>query len=319
MDIVPFYLLVLEASSHTLLLLDGPKGEALAAMPYSAQYTPTGLAVTSDLSKAYIPAVGLDGTGALFAANLKNHSLYRLPLVMPHPMQFVLAPDDITAYFTAPDGALYKLNTVTLKLASCGQAGTETCTCVGLAANTEYIYSAWELESGGVIAVFSPDGKLTGEYPINGLPTNIIYDKSGIVMVPFTSDGTSGEGLFVFREQKDSPPSILAIQCPACAKGNRVYPCHAVASPDGQTAYVVNEDSGTITIFDLANATVLDYFSVGRSISTINLLPDSRFAVTSSNMFGDIALIDLVNGRLLALSEGSRDILSAITVLPTVN
>lgn len=319
MDIVPFNLLVLEASSHTLLLIDGPSGEALAKMAYPPQYTPTGLAVTSDLSKAYIPAVGVDGTGALFAANLKTYSLYRLPLELPHPMQFTLAPDDITVYFTAPDGVLYILNTISLTLTSCGQAGNDTCTCVGLAANAENIYSAWELEAGGIIATFSLEGRLTGEYPIQGLPTNIVYDKTGLVMVPFTSDGASGEGLFVFREQKNKPPAVLTIQCPVCAQGNRVYPCHAAAAPDGQTAYVVNEDSGSVTIFDLINAVVVDYFSIGRSISTINLLPDSRFAVASSNMFGNLVLLDLVNGRPLSFTEDGIEILSPITVLPTMN
>lgn len=317
MEMVPFNLLVLDAASHALLLVDGLSGQALSKMAYPAEYTPTGLAVTGDKNKAYIPAVHKNGSGALFTANLKANSFYRLPIDIPHPMQFALSPDDITIYFTGPDSILYMLDTTTLNLAVCGQAAAQTCICVGLAINTDFVYSAWETDTGGVIAIFDHNGKLQHEYRVQGIPTNIIVDTSNeTILIPFTASETSGEGLIVMRKQKNGSPAVLAIQCPVCARSNGAYPCQAAIAPDGQTAYIVNEDSGSVTIVDLTQAAVVDHFNVGRSISTLNILPDTRFAVASSNMFGDLALIDLVNGRLISFTENNQDILSPIAVLP---
>jgi hypothetical protein len=170
----PFNLLVIDASSHSLLLIDALTGQALSKMPYPADYSPIGLAVTSDLSKAYLPAVHQNNGGALFAVNLKACSLYQLPIKIPHPLQFALAPDDITVYFTAADDILYSLDITTLKLTLCGQASNRTCSCVGLAVSAENIYSAWEIDNGGIIAILDRDGKLADEYPVSGIPTNII-------------------------------------------------------------------------------------------------------------------------------------------------
>lgn len=316
MEMTPFNLLVIDVSSHALLLIDALTGQALSKMPYPPEYMPVGLAVTSDLGKAYLPAVDQSSGGAVFAVNLKACSLYQLPIKLPHPLQFALAPDNNTVYFTAPDGILYSLDTTALKLTTCGQAANQACTCIGLAVSSENVYSAWESDNSGVIAVFSQNGELTNEYPVSGIPTNIVYDKSGVIMVPFTSNGTYGEGLFIVRIHENCPPTILTIQCPACANSNGAYPCQATLAPDGQTAYVVNEDSGSVTIIDLTTGTVVDHFSVGRSISTLTVLPDAHFGVASSNMFGDLALIDLVNGRLLSFTTDNHEFLSSIAVLP---
>lgn len=319
MEITPFNLLLLDALIHSLLLVNGLTGDALAIMEYPAEFTPAGLCLTSNNAKAYIPAVSKSGDGAIFIANLENYSLYRLPIELPHPMQFALAPDDITIYFTTPDSTLYILNTMTFELKKCGQAGHESLSCVGLAASTEGIYSAWEYENCGILAIFNPDGQLIGEHRINGIPTNIIYDKNGTLMMPFTSNGHCGEGLFILRIRKDVKPAVITVQCSECSHSNGAYPCQVAVSPDGQTAYVVNEDSGTVTLVDIRNAVVIDHFSLGRSISSLVILPDSRFAVASSNMFGDLALIDLVNGRLLSMSDGQSELLGSIAVLPSTN
>ena len=316
MEMAPFKLLAIDVSSHTLLLVDGPTGEVLSEMAYNIEFTPISLVITADFSKAYMPAVSSDGKGALFAVNLNSKSLYRLPIELPHPMQFALAPDSKTAYFAAPNGFIYALDTATLTLVTIGQSDADNFTCVGLVADNEKIYSAWESDTGGVVAVFDHSGKLIDELLIKGIPTNIVADKKGIVAVPFTSVGESGEGIVVFGGLRSGLPASLTIQCPACTKGHRAYPCYAAVAPDQRSVYIVNEDSSSVTVADLVNAVAVDCFSVGRSISALHILPDSRFALASSNMFGNLALIDLVNGRLLSFTESQREILSCIIILP---
>jgi len=86
-------------------------------------------------------------------------------------------------------------------------------------------------------------------------------------------------------------------------------------APDGNTAYVVNEDSGSITVVDLSTTDITGHISIGRSISNLTILPDCRFAVATSNMFADLALIDLVNERLLSVTASTHEILSPIIIL----
>lgn len=314
-EMAPYKLLAIDASSHSLLMVDGPSGEILCEIAYPAKYSPTSLAITADRTKAFIPVVEPDGAGALFAVNLAAQSLYRLPVVLPHPAQFALSPEGTSAYLADTEGAIYSLDIALLSLKRWGQCDNST--CIGLAAVPDGICSAWEERSGGIIAVFSSEGKLLRETSILGIPTNISIDQSGRIIVPFTASKISGEGLAVLDYKKNGGiPAIATIQCPSCSLGHRAYPCYAALSPDGCTAYVVNEDSGSISVIDVNNARPLDWFTVGRSISSLHILPDSRFALASSNMFCDLCLIDLVNGRLLTYTDTARDILCHIIVMP---
>lgn len=314
-EMAPYKLLAIDASSHSLLMVDGPSGKILCEITYPAKYSPTSLAVTDDRAKAFIPVVEADGAGALLAVNLAAQSLYRLPVVLPHPAQFALSPEGTSAYLADTEGTIYSLNITLLSLKRWGQCDNST--CIGLAPIADGICSAWEERCGGIVAVFSSEGKLLQEASLAGIPTNIFADKSGRIIVPFTASKISGEGLAILDCKKGgSTPAIATIQCPACSLGHRAYPCYAVLSPDGCTAYVVNEDSGSISVIDVNKAQALDWFTVGRSISTLHILPDSRFALASSNMFCDLCLIDLVNGRLLTYTDTPRDILCHVIVMP---
>jgi YVTN family beta-propeller protein len=259
--------------------------------------------------------VGDNGAGLLYVANLAGRSLYRLPLTLPHPLQFTLQGDGRIAYLADPGGTLYCLDTVTLSLSCWGQS--DSMACVGLAIGDECLYTAWELADSGVMGVFNLQGKMIAEYPVPGIPTNILFDNYNRVIVPFTATETSGEGIIIFDSKKDATqPTTITIQCPQRTKGLRAYPCQVALSPDGCTAYVVNEDSGSVSIVDMNTRSAIDYIPVGRSISSLHLLPDSRFAVAASNMFAELCLIDLVNRRLLSFTTTSREILGFIAVIP---
>lgn len=316
MEMAPYQLLAIDSSSHALLMVDGPTGEIIHEMAYPATYTPAALALTGDRTKAFMPAVGPDEAGALFVAKLDSHSLYRLPIVLPPPTQFALSPEGTSAYLADAGGSLYHLDIALLSLKRWGQCDTST--CIGLAALPDGVCTAWEESSGGIAAVFSAKGQLLRQSCFPGIPTNILTDRNGRMLIPFTTSQTSGEGLAILDAQKGpSRPAIATIQCPSCSLGHRAYPCHAALSPDGCTAYVANEDSGSVSVIDVDRAVPLDWFTVGRSISSLHILPDSRFALASSNMFSDLCLIDLINGRLLTSTATGRDILCHIAVLPS--
>lgn len=314
MDWAPYKLLLVDATAHALLLVDGVKGEVLAELAYPDGYVPTALALTQDSAKAYLAAAGNNGGGCLFIANLHNLSLYPLPLELPHPMQFTLMPDRSTGYLVDPGGMLYAVDTIAMTVTNIGHS--ENASCVGITADDQAVYTAWEHKNSGSIAIFNHQGRLIKEHAISGIPTNIALNGSQI-LVPFTASSFTGEGLAIFEQNKpdDSIPAVITIQCPMHANALRAYPCSVTVGSNGQTAYVINEDSGSITTVDLKLAGITGHIILGRSISNLHLLPDSRFAVATSNMFADLTLVDLVNGRLLSVNASSNEILNYLAVL----
>lgn len=314
MDWAPYKMLMIDATAHALLLVDGVNNEVLAEMAYPDLFIPTTLSISPDAAKAYLPAAGKNGSGALFIANLHNFSLYQLPIELPHPTQFTLAPNSETAYLVDPGGVLYALDTVAMSLTKLGSP--DNASCVGITADAQAVYTAWEHKNSGSIAIFDNQGRLIKEHAVSGIPTNISLNNNRI-LVPFTASTFTGEGLAIFDQNKqdDSIPAVITIQCPARTHGLKAYPCSVAVAPDGKTAYVVNEDSGSITVVDLSTSDITGHISIGRSISNLTILPDCRFAVATSNMFADLALIDLVNERLLSVTASTHEILSPIVIL----
>lgn len=319
MEGISYQLLAMDALAHSLLLINGSTGQIITELPYPADLSPIDLAVTADGSKAYIPA-DANGEGILLVSNLRQQSLYRLPLAMPSPSQFALSPDGQSAFVATAEGSLHRLDLVSLSVTPCGTPGAPDTYCVGIQADTTALYSIWEHSGGGTFAAFDQQGHLLFEQALPGIPTNLTLDAHGHFIIPFTSESASGEGVFLMGKSLETAAiaataTILYCNCPGssipCA-----YPSHAAFSPDGQTAYIVNEESASITAIDIPTATVTGRIPIGRSISCLHLLPGGDFAIASSHMFADLSLIDLVNGRLLSITDMQHEFLGYIAVLP---
>ena len=111
-----------------------------------------------------------------------------------------------------------------------------------------------------------------------------------------------GEGMAIFPLDEINAPTYLVIN-PADNCAISAYPCHIALNDEKSRAYITNEDSGSISMIDLLRHEIIASIQIGRSITTLSLLPDNRFAIAASNMFADLSLIDLVNRRLIAVSE----------------
>jgi len=319
MECLPYQLLVIDDTTHSLLLVDSPNGEIIAEIPYPSGLTPTELFLTPDLKKAYLPAVGKSGGGALLVANLAQKSLYRLPIKLPQPIQFTLSPDGTLAYFSDPDGTLYVLGIPTLSLKSLGNPAKAT--CVGLAADQNAVYSVWELNDQGTLAVFNLNGQLLAEHILPGIPTNITLDACGHIFIPFTTTHFTIEGVICFNKimiDDHTPAVIAAERCiyPYTTSPSAAYPCHVATWPDEHLAYVVNEESSSITVIDSHTAAIIRHIEIGRSISCLHILPGGEFGIGTSHIFADLSMIDLRNGRLLATTDTKRELLAYIAVIP---
>lgn len=320
MEFLPYQLLVLDHTSHALLLVDHPNGEIIAEMPYPSGYTPTELALAPDRSKAYIPVVGRDGNGALFVANLTQRSIYRLPIKIPQPTQFTLAPDGNCAYLVDPSGTLYGLDIPTMSLKSLGNSAKSA--CVGLAADQNAVYSVWEHsdQGSGSLAVFSRTGQFINEHTLPGIPTNIILDAEERLYIPFTTTHFTIEGVVCFNRmmQDDNTLSVTTAQrCiyPYSTSPSAAYPSHIALWPDDHLAYIVNEENASITVIDSHTAAIIRHIEIARSLSCLHILPGGQFGIATSHIFSDLSMIDLHKGCLLSTTDTKRELLGYIAVM----
>lgn len=315
MDSLPYKFLVIDTEASSLLLTDGASGEILEEWTLPRDFMPLDLQLDADKTIVYIPAINATDRGALFTLNLLDRRLSRLPLDLPSIERFALGPAKGSGILATRDGALFTLDSCRKNLSLFGRSCSPS-TCVGLATDQTFIYTVWQHEANGILAVFSGDGHLVEERFLPGLPTNLIVS-AGYIFVPFTAAGAGSEGLIILAKSglAEAQPKIITVQhCPA-EPAFRTYPCYVAITPDETTAYLVHEDSATISVVDVTQAAITGYIPVGRSLSYLTLLPDTKLAVAGSNMFADLSLIDLVNQKLISLTDTERELFGQIAVI----
>ena len=306
---IPFRVLLADYFSHSILLVDVPTGAIQQEIPYPAALKPSAVLITADKQTAYIPCVKNGGKGSLFALNLNTFSLYELPVQLPHPAQFTLSPGGQRAYLADPGGSLYGLDLISMELTLWGQM-PEDASCAGIAADASQIYTVWEHPAGGTLAVFNRQGILKAQQSLSGVPTAITLTPDGYLIIPYTASAGTGEGAAILRavDSIQGNPELITVQCPDCVKGLRAYPSQAVMAPNGTSLYLVNEDSSSLSVVSMPAATVTGCIPIGHSLSQIAVSADGRFAVGASNWFADLCLIDLMNERLVSLTDTPREL-----------
>ncbi len=296
--------------------MDGPSGEILTELPFSPDLSPTELTVTADYTKAFLPCANTSGKNEILTVNLLSRTLYSLPMAIPYPAQFILAETSQTsAYLAEAGGTLHRFDLAAMSGQPLGAPAVKA-SCVGLAADAERIFAAWEHHAGGTIMELDINGNITWQNDIAGIPTNIILAGSRLI-VPFTNTAFTGEGVALFNlSKKRRTPMVVTIQCPSCPSSLAAYPCHAAVAADDQTAYIVNEDGASIFVIDLSTAQIVDRLAIGRSLSRLYQIPNTDQAIGTSNLFADLSLIDLASGQLLAVTNTQRQLMSSIAILP---
>lgn len=314
MDLPQYKILAADLSIHALLLIDGPSCRVLAQMPYPESFSPVTIALSGN--KAFVPANdAIADKGALFVLNLSTGSLYRLPVSIPPIAQFTLHPGGSYAYLIGTDHTLYQLDMATLSLSSWGGPGVNT-NPTGMAATETTVYTIWENAEGGSLVSFNLQGELLHEAAFSAIPTSIRTISAENLLITFTASQEAGEGVLVVTDTTESPVIITTL-CPHDMLSHQNYPIHAAVSSDGFTAYLVNEDSASVSVIDLTAGGVTGHILVGRSISRLYILPDSRFALASSALFADLVLLDLVNAKVLATSTSQHELYPDIALLPS--
>lgn len=304
----PCKFIAVDLAESAVHLLDNASEEALGSFPLPKGTLPVALACSS--GKICL-AARAGSEGSLYIVNPQAPQMYRLPLALPPPLQFAADSALQCAYCVAEDATLYRLDLAALSSQAIAQPSDAACS--GIALDNGKVFTAWEADSGeGVLAVFSGAGEFLYEYKIPGVPTNLLA-RDGVAYLTFTDSKVYGEGLALIAENE--LPRYITIHSPETTNALHAYPCSVTIDDKKNAAYVVNEDSGSVTVIDLSAETVSGSFSVGRSITNLYLLPDRRFALATSNMFADLSLLDLVNQKLLSICD-SREFSALLAVLP---
>lgn len=293
-------LLAIDLGTSEVLTIDLTSQVILSRIPYLNTYTPNGIFINAEKTKACLAAT-TNNEGALFIIDIATNSLYKLPATLPHLSQITLTNDLRSAYFVDQTATLYHFDTTTMKSTPLVNPDITTCHCNGICVFNDTVYTIWENDNQGIIAGFSLEGEIVFERFISGIPTNL-YALPDKIMTTFTKNKLHGEGFAIFPLDEINTPNYLVIN-PADNCAISAYPCHITLNEAQTIAYVTNEDSGSISIIDLETMQITTSIQIGRSITTFALLPDSRFALAGSNMFADLSLIDIVNRRLMAVSE----------------
>lgn len=304
-----YKILVIDLLKNMILLIDQKTSGILAQIKIPENHTPILLEYNREQQKACL-ITKHENNGSVFIINLTNYKLYRLPVDFPAPLQCTVAPDFQTIYFIDQTAVLQRLNMTTLTIAPIAQP--DNATCVGIVYSNHKIYTAWEAKENGSVAVFKPDGEFILEYQLEAIPTNLSIHHEKL-LVTYTESKLHGEGLAIFKE--DALPIYLSFQPAETAKALHAYPCNIAIDSASNHAYIINEDSCSITVIDLNIDQIIGAFPLGRSITNLYLLPNPKFAIATSNMFADLSVIDLINQRLLSISNSNCEFANMLSVL----
>lgn len=297
-------------SSQKVYLVENKSGNTTEIFSYPSSMSPAALSVDSSRTKAVLTLTEENGRGGIYIIHLNNLKAYRLPVKIPAPLQFTLAPDGKSAYFISGGAALYHLDITALSCKLLAQG--EDAVCSGIVFENGRLYTIWESGGKGIATIFSSDGEILQENEISGIPTNLAVT-GGQMIITFTESDPYGEGVVFLPEEGE--PAYLTIQSHVTPYMPHIYPCSITLNRQADLGYVVHEDGGLISILDPINRAVHKTFNIGRSITCLHLLPDERFAIATSNMFADLSLIDLVNCKLIAISDSSEELSSLLAMV----
>lgn len=303
-------LLTIDLKANRLLYIDQKSEQIIKSFAYEPAEQPILLAFDNKKKKVCLLTAS-KSAGHFYIIEPRTKKSYCLPKEIPAPVQAAITSDFTTAYFVDASSTLYKFDLHSFLLTPLVQPDAGT--CIGITCEGDRIYTAWEAANTGMIAIFDNSGTLIDEFTLEGIPTNIhLYNED--ILVPFTSSPAHGEGIAVFAPTKE--PRYLSFHPAESVKAIRTYPCNLTIDSAQKIAYVINEDIATLTYIDLTTYTIQDCFPIGHSITSLYLFSDTRFAIATSNMFADLTVVDLVNKRLLSISNTNYEFSHLLLTVP---
>jgi hypothetical protein len=316
-----YQMLLFDGAAHKILHVDGLNGTFIAETPYPPDIEPLD-AVLLNKSIVYILAISeTTGENIIFQylATEKNVSpqkkLHPLPIPDISPLQIAGDEQASQLMIACKDGSLYIWYNHALRLFGRPQ---QNAVCVGIQIAGDSIYTIWEQEQGGIIALFNRQGQLLSEKFIPGIPTQLQLTNETLLLVSYTSTQWTGEGLALLETTNSTLNLVKVIPFNCPLQPIKTYPATITMSPTENTAYVIHEDGGFISKINLTTKKLDATWLIGHSISALHFLPDNRFAIGPSQKFADLTLIDMTLGEPVSITNSpERTLLGLLLILPT--
>ena len=283
-------LLIVDLTARSLLIVDGTNYAIRAEIPLPAHEAITSIHAAPDGRTVYLPAAGHAGRGALYVCEIPSRTLTRLPVSLVHPACFSLVGQ--LAWFADPAGRLYSLHLTTLTVREYPPALTDG-RCTYLTAGAGRVTALWENDTAAAAAVLDGSGCTLSLTPLPGRPTALTAAGDNAYAACLGSDGVRLLCL------DDGRSITLPLACPVCRQGLSAYP--AALAADGSGLYVLAEESA-LTVIDTETLRPVSHAVLSCPLDDLQLLPGGRQALGHSLQKGYLALIDLVAGRIIAVT-----------------
>jgi YVTN family beta-propeller protein len=92
----------------------------------------------------------------------------------------------------------------------------------------------------------------------------------------------------------DPATGKVAAEIPTGAQESHMF----VLSPDGKRAYTANVGSGTVSVLDVQNRSLITIIPVAKTVQRISISTDGRFVFTQDQTAPRIAVIDTATNKL---------------------
>lgn len=298
-------LVLIDMTDHALVLVSLATGQILHHISLPTDLHPLALFASKD-GRIYLLANSRTSS-TLYLLSDTHERLICLANTLPLTDHVCLSPNGSTLYL-ACTRRIYRFESNIAKLTSFAETGAS---CL-LAADNDRLYSTQPTTGGTLFRYYATDGTLLNSHLLSGTVTTL-HLQDDTCYLPFVQSHLHGEGLYRISPHADTA-SIATI--PIQEYGKRAlsaYPYSVLITDD--IIYLTCESAATITRIDARTNQIIDCICLGRSISNLYALPDSRFALATSNMFADLVVIDLVNCRLLTLSICPNELFHHLLVL----
>lgn len=297
-------LMLFDMTDHALLSVNLADGQALCRMPLPAGEQPLSIFAHERCIRLF---ANRPSNGILYTADTTDGTLSPMPITLP-PATCVCTVPHHSLLYLATARRLYRLDLSTRHLT----ALSATALPYALIADCNHLYAVSDRTDGTLLHAYTHDGTLLSEHLLSGTVTTL-HAQDGICYLPFTESRLHGEGLYILCPQNQPTLTTISLQ-PHTLRGLTAYPYGLLIQDD--ILYLSAESASTITRINRHTQEVIDCIPLGHSISNLYPLPDNRFALATSNMFADLVLIDLINNRLLSLSNCPHEIFPRLMVLP---
>ena len=296
-------LLIVDLTARSLLVVDGTDYAIRSEIPLPAHEALTSIHAAPDGRTVYLPAAGHAGRGALYVCEIPSRTLARLPVALAHPACFALS--DQLAWFADPAGRLYSLHLTTLTVREYPPPLTDG-RCTYLAECAGRVTALWESDAATAAAVLDLSGRTLSLTPLPGRPTALAASRDTIYATCLGPDGVSLTCL------DDGRSTTLSLACPVCRQSLSAYPVALAA--DGSGLYVLAEESA-LTVIDVETLRPVSHAVLSHPLDDLQLLTGSHQALGHSLQRGYLALIDLVAGRITAVTATDHR-LGPVAVIP---